>query len=89
MKNFLVCFSLSYGHGHFEPLVSMVEEQSFQVSSTSHTSQLRLQRLLVALGGGMGSQLSSFMPIAEAKPGLDTCAYPATGRGWSANTHTA
>ena len=67
----------------------MVEEQSFQVSSTTHTSQFRLQRLTVALGGGVGSQLSSFMPIAEAKPEPDTCAYPAAGRGWSANTHTA
>lgn len=67
----------------------MVEEQSFQVSYTAHTSEHRLQRLQVALGGGVGAELSSFIANAEAKPGMDTCAYPVSGRGWSANTHTA
>jgi len=45
-----------------------------------------LQRLPVALGGGMGAQLSTLFicRVAEAKP-EDTCAY---SRGWSANTHS-
>jgi hypothetical protein len=63
----------------------MVEEQRFQVSTTTHTEQSRLQRLSVASGAGMGAQLSiMFSPLAEAKP-EDTCAY--SRRGWSANTH--
>ncbi len=64
----------------------MVEEQRFQVSTNPHTSQAMLQRLPVALGGGMGAQLSTLFicRVAEAKP-EDTCAY---SRGWSANTHS-
>jgi len=60
------------------------------VSSATHTKQTQLQRLQVAPGVGVGNQSSIlFSCSVEAKPGMDMCAYPTSGRGWSANTHTA
>ena len=60
------------------------------MSTTTHTRHAQLQRLQVAAGAGVGTQSSKlFSCLAEAKPGMDTCAYPISGRGWSANTHSA
>lgn len=60
------------------------------MSSTTYTRQAQLQRLTVAAGAGVGTQTSIlFSCSAEAKPGMDTRAYPVSGRGWSANTHSA